>query len=425
MAGLTDFSSVAAALRQRNFGIYMAGSSVGLVGLWVQRVAIGWLTWQLTHSGTWLGIVAFADLFPTMLITPIAGALADRLDRRMMSLISQALAMVQAFALALLTFAGLIDIWSLLALTLFLGVVYAFNTAARLALVPNLLEPRYVPSAIAIDSAVFNIARFLGPAIAGAIIVAWGVGPAFLFNALTFVCFLVALFRIRVIRQETSGKQTGGLVSQTLDGVRYARGHPGIGPMLILILAMAVGVKPFLELLPGFADAVFDRGAQGLAHLTAVAGLGAFTAALWLAQRGTAVGLTVVAINGLVLGGVAILAFTATDNFAVGLVAAYFAGASVALSGTGTQTLMQNVVDGAMRGRVMSLYGMIYRGAPAFGALIMGTASEVVGLQASVAGGGLLCLLVSVWMYRHRAAMTPALERAGSGGVDPAPLGGP
>ena len=415
MAGLTNFGSVAAALRQRNFGIYMAGASVALVGLWVQRVAIGWLTWQLTHSGTWLGIVAFADLFPTVLITPIAGALADRLDRRMMSLISQALAMVQAFALALLTFTGLIEIWSLLALTLFLGIVYAFNTAARLALVPNLLEPRYVPSAIAIDSAVFNLARFLGPAIAGAIIVAWGVGPAFLFNALTFVCFLVALFRIRMIRQETSGKQTGGLVSQALEGVHYARFHPGIGPMLMLILAMAVGVKPFLELLPGFADAIFDRGAQGLAHLTAVAGLGAFTAALWLAQRGTAVGLTVVAINGLVLGGVAIFAFTATDNFTVGLVAAYFAGASVALSGTGTQTLMQNVVDGAMRGRVMSLYGMIYRGAPAFGALIMGTASEVVGLQAAVAGGGLLCLVVAVWMYRHRAAMTPALERADSG----------
>ena len=415
MAGLTDFSSVAAALRQRNFGIYMAGASVGLVGLWVQRVAIGWLTWQLTHSGTWLGIIAFADLFPTMLITPIAGALADRLDRRMMSLISQALAMVQAFALALLTFTGLIDIWSLLALTLFLGIVYAFNTAARLALVPNLLEPRYLPSAIAIDSAMFNIARFLGPAIAGAIIVAWGVAPAFLFNALSFVCFLVALFRIRVIRQETSGKPTGGLVSQALDGVRYARGHPGIGPMLILILAMAVGVKPFLELLPGFADAVFGRGAQGLAHLTAVAGLGAFTSALWLAQRGTAVGLTVAAMSGLVLGGGAILAFTATDNYVIGLVAAYFAGASVALSGTGTQTLMQNVVDGAMRGRVMSLYGMIYRGAPAFGALIMGSASEVVGLQVSVAGGGLLCLLVSVWMFRHRAAMIPVLERDGSG----------
>jgi MFS family permease len=411
MAGLTDFSSVADALRQRNFGIYMAGSSVGLLGLWVQRLAIGWLTWQLTHSGTWLGIIAFADLFPTMLITPFAGALADRLDRRLMSLVSQALAMVQAFALAILTFMGLIDIWSLLALTLFLGIVYAFNTAARLALVPNLLEPRYVPSAIAIDSAVFNLARFLGPAIAGAIIVNWGVGPAFLFNALTFVCFLAALYHIRMIRHETGGKKTGGIVSQTLEGFRYARNHPGIGPMLVVIFAMAVGVKPFLELLPGFADAVFDRGAQGLAYLTAVAGLGAFTSALWMAQRGTAVGLTKVVIYGLLLGGIAIFLFTGTDNYAIGLTGAYFAGASVALAGTGTQTLMQNVVDGAMRGRVMSLYGMIYRGAPAFGALLMGSASEFIGLQASVAFGGVLCILVSVWMFRHRATMTPALER--------------
>jgi MFS family permease len=408
---LTDFSSVTAALRQRNFGIYMAGSSVGLLGLWVQRVAIGWLTWQLTHSGIWLGIIAFADLFPTMLITPFAGALADRLDRRLMSLVSQALAMVQAFALALLTFAGLIDIWSLLALTLFLGIVYAFNTAARLSMVPNLLETRYVPSAIAIDSAVFNLARFLGPAIAGAIIVNWGVGPAFLFNALSFVCFLAALYHIRMIRHETGGKKTGGVMSQVLEGFRYARDHPGIGPMLVIIFAMAVGVKPFLELLPGFADAVFDRGAQGLAYLTAVAGLGAFTTALWMAQRGTAVGLTKVVIGALVLGGVAIFIFTATDIYAVGLIGAYFAGASVTLGGTGTQTLMQNVVDGAMRGRVMSLYGMIYRGAPAFGALIMGSASEVVGLRAAVAVGGVICIVVAVWMYRHRATMTPALER--------------
>lgn len=412
MAGPTKFGGIAAALRQRNFAYYLWGGAPALVGLWVHRIAVLWLTWEMTHSGTWLGLMSFADLAPTVIITPFAGAIADRVDRRKMSIVTQSLAMLQAIALAVLVMTGLIGIWSLWFSTLFLGCVYAFFTAARLSMVPNLLPREHVPQAIAIDSAIFNVARFLGPMLAGAIIVGWGVGPAFVFNASTFVIYLFALFRLRLLRHESGGRAHGGILHQTLEGLRYAWDHAGIRLMLVVIAAMALGVKPVLDLLPGFADVVFNRGAAGLAELTAAAGLGAFTAAIYLATRGATRGLTTVTIFALAMGAAAILVFCATDLYWLALIAMFFAGGSVTLGGTGTQTLMQAAVDGAMRGRVMSLYGVIYRGGPALGALVMGTASDVIGLPLAVSGGGVLTFGVWLWIVRRRGATARALEGA-------------
>ena len=180
--------------------------------------------------------------------------------------------------------------------------------------------------------------------------------------------------------------------------------------MLVVIAAMALGVKPVLDLLPGFADVVFHRGAAGLAELTAAAGLGAFTAAIYLATRGATLGLTTVTIFALAMGATGILVFCATDIYWLALTAMFFAGGSVTLGGTGTQTLMQAAVDGAMRGRVMSLYGVIYRGGPALGALVMGTASDVIGLPLAVSGGGVLTFGVWLWIVRRRGATARALE---------------
>jgi predicted MFS family arabinose efflux permease len=202
------------------------------------------------------------------------------------------------------------------------------------------------------------------------------------------------------------------MMQQTLDGMRYAVGHPGIRPMLVLLLAMALGVKAFLDLLPGFADAVFDRGAAGLAEMTAAAGLGAFIGAIYLALRAAQGGIVRLTITSLVIGGFGVLALCATDIYWIALVGVFFAGVAVTLGGTGTQTLMQSVVDGAMRGRVMSFYGVIYRGGPAFGALIMGSASDMIGLQPAVAGGGVAALVVFVWMMRRRRAIAATLEGA-------------
>ena len=189
----TGLGRIVRTLRNPSYGPYVAGNSLSLVGLWVQRVAIGWLTWELTGSAAWLGIVSLADLAPALLVGPFAGAYADRADRLRIVRIAQTLAMLQALALAALTAASLMRIELLVALVLANGIVVGINQPARLSLVSSLVPRADLPTAVAINSIVFNLARFIGPALAGVLIVQSGPAAAFAFNALSFVCFLVVL----------------------------------------------------------------------------------------------------------------------------------------------------------------------------------------------------------------------------------------
>lgn len=397
-------------MAERNYRLFTIGSIVSLIGQWTQRIAIGWLAWELTHSGTWLGLIAFADLFPTVAITPFAGVIADRVDRRQMMIVTQTLAMCQAVALAALTITGLIDIWSLFGLALFLGIVMSFNVAARLALMAGMSSRENLPAAIAIGGAVFNGARFIGPAFGGLIIAIWGVGGAFVFNTCSFCTLLIALFMMRDLHSEPLAKRTLGMIGQMREGFVYARRHPGIGPLLLVISTIAFGVKPYLELLPGIADQVYGGGPRALAELTAATGLGALVMSVWLAQRGSVRGLTAITLSGLAVGGAAIVLFSVTTIYWVGLVCGVVTGGAMTVAGIGTQTLMQHAVEGPMRGRVMSLYGIIFRGAPAFGALLLGMLSEWIGLQASLAIGGVFSTVVFFFLWRLRQRAGRALE---------------
>ncbi|MGD9715126.1 MAG: MFS transporter, partial [Thermomicrobiales bacterium] len=186
LKSLTD-GGIARALRHRNYRNYVGGDGISLIGNWVQRVAIGWLTWELTHSGLWLGIIAMAELFPSIFCAPLGGALADKHDRRLIAIWAEVLLLAQALALALLTWSGLIDIWSLVFLTFLRGVFNAGSHPARQALVPSLVPPSDLSSAIAFNSMVFNIARFIGPVVSGFIIAQLGNSIAFAYNAASFI----------------------------------------------------------------------------------------------------------------------------------------------------------------------------------------------------------------------------------------------
>ena len=257
-------------------------------GFWMHKVAVGWLAWQLTGSALWLGIIAFADLIPAILIGPIAGAFADRHSRLRINIVCQVLAMIQALILWFLTATDIITIHILLALTLLLAFVLAFNQPARMSLVPSLVRPSDITAAIAVNSVSFNLARFIGPAAAGIVITTMGIAPAFLINALTFVIFIIAMFQLRLPPQKFSESAAGGIFADILQGFRYAAVHPAIGPLLLIITATSILAAPVLELLPGFADAVFGRGADGLAWLTSASGIGATIGGIWLAKRGHA-----------------------------------------------------------------------------------------------------------------------------------------
>jgi predicted MFS family arabinose efflux permease len=411
MPALAGFARIARALRTPNYRIYVAGNSVSLIGTWMQRVAVGWLTWQLMESGAWLGAMAFADLFPTVVIGPFAGAAADRWDRRRALRLGQSIMLAQALVLFALTASGLITIWLLLALTLFNGVVIAFNQPTRLALIPSLVVRDDLPAAVATNSIIFNSARFLGPAAAGVVIVAGGVAAAFAANAACTAALVLALTRIRLAPEE--GRRApgrGGLLAEVAEGLGYAVRHPGIAPLLLLLLATGLCARPFVELLPGFADAIFDAGAEGLAAMTSTVGLGAIAGGLWLARRDARRGLTPVALAGPLVLALALAGFVSSGRLWLALPALAIAGFAMVAGGVGTQTLLQLAVEGRLRGRVLALYGLIFRGGPALGALAMGALSEVFGLRLPLAAGACLAALAGIAAWTRRSAIATALE---------------
>ena len=408
---------IRSALAHRDFRLFSGGNVASHVGTWVQRMSVGWLAWDLTQSGTWLGIVAFADLFPTVLLAPITGVVAERVERLRALRAVQALNLVQAVLLAGFTLSGAITIEILLILVAVGGTVLAFGQPVRLAIVPSLVARQDLSAAIGINSLIFNGARFVGPMIAGFLILRYGVGWAFAFNAATFVVFLAMLSRIRLEHREQRALARGvrNVPGEIADGYAYAARHKGIGPMLIVLTVVAICARPFMELLPGFADAVFGRGAEGLAWLTSAAGLGAMLGGLWLAQRGAVAGLTATTVSCIALLAAMLIGFSATDIFWLALPCLAVAGFAMIVVGAGEQTLLQNAVDPGLRGRVMGLYGMINRGGPAVGALVMGTLSSYVGLQWPVAGGAAICLLVWLWARSRQETMTRALEGEDAG----------
>ena len=412
LADLLNTRLIALLRRNVNFAIFSAGSAVSLVGMWMERIAVGWLAWQLTESGLWLGIVAFADFFPVVLIGPIAGAFADRVDRLRVIKVSQTLLLIQACVLTALTATGTINIGLLVALTAIHGVVVAFNQPARLAFIPSLVAPTDLAAAVAINSVFFNLARFVGPMLAGLAIVASGVAAAFLANTLSYVAHLVALSRIRVAAEIVAPTKPRGLWAEAGDGIRYAATHPGIAAVLLLGTAIGVGGRPLSELLPGFADDVFHAGAFGLSVLASAIGGGAILGGLWLSHRAHASGLTAVALASSAVGALAAVAVVATDRLWVAVPAAAVFGFCSSTSGIAIQTLVQLAADRSMRGRVMGLYGLIFRGSPAVGALAAGVASAQFGLRWPVLFGALLVIAVGFWTYLNRERIAAALEQS-------------
>lgn len=405
---------IARALRHKQYRRFAGGDFVSLVGNWVQRVAVGWLTWQLTESGTWLGIVAFAELAPSVMFSPLGGAHADRFDRQRIVVVTEVFLAVQAAALAALTLGGWIDIWSVVILTTARGALNSWSHPARQALVPSLVPRTEIATAIALNSVLFNSARFVGPAIAGVIIVEWGLGYAFVLNTAGLVLFTVVLIYLRPPYPEVAASKHQHLMAQLVEGYRYVVHHPGIGPVMLLLLIGSICARPIGDLLPGFAGAVYERGATGLAWLTSAMGAGAMIGGFIIAQRGHVAGLTTVAVRNTLLMGIALLAFAFAPTFWLALAAITIASFAIATTGISCQSLVQHGVDGNLRGRVISVYGMIFRAGPATGALLMGALSERLGWEWPVAGGAALCIVAWLWARQRSQAIAAVLERASS-----------
>lgn len=417
MSARSGLTSIVHVLRQPNYGIYTLGNGVSLVGLWMQRVAIGWLTWDLTGSGAWLGAVAFADLFPSVMIGLFGGVAADRLDRIKVIMACQSVSMVLAAVLAVLTFSGSITVELVIAIVFLNGLVIGFNQPSRLALVPRLVPTEDLTTAVAFNSILFNLARFVGPAIAGLVIVAGDVAWAFTANAVSYLGLLVALTVVRFRNPHAGRDPEGGsgarrgLFAEIGAGLGYVARHPGLGPLMLLHLTGSIAARPVIELLPGFADRVFGGGADILALLTSMVGVGAMVGGWILASRRGREGLVRVVLISAVVGYLSILVFVASDSLWLAIPAIGLFGTAMVAAGIGTQTIVQLAVDPSMRGRVLSLHGLIFRGGPALGALAMGAIGDWIGLRPPVAVGAALSVALAVMLMMRSGPMLDALER--------------
>ncbi|MHA1108528.1 MAG: MFS transporter [Alphaproteobacteria bacterium] len=412
MAGSAD--AMWRTLRIVNYRNYMQGNFWSQLGMWVQRIAVQQLTWELTHSPTWLGIIAFADFFPNIILAPLAGALADRMDRlraiRLYMFISGAI----STALAVLVVSGEITMTLLLVFVLLNGTAMAFNYPVRLSIIHALVGHEALTSAIGINALAFNIARICGPALAGLLISQWGVGPAFAFTAIADVFFIGSLYLIRLMETEKKREPRSArhIPAEIMEGFRYARNHPGIGPLLIILVLTTLFARPFNDLFAGFADVIFGQGSDGvgLAWLTGMLGAGGFVGSIYLARRENAEGLTRVLVWSVLVFVISLIGFTATDIFEFALFCTFIAGIAVVIVGVAEQTLLQTSVDGAMRGRILSMYTLIARGFPSIGALVMGYLAEFVGLRWPVFGGAVVCLFMWLWARKRQDRMAESLE---------------
>ncbi len=397
LSGLVDL------FRQRPYGIYAIANGLSLVGNWTQRVVVAWLAWDLTQSATWLGVLAFADLAPTVLIGLLAGTIIDRRGSVAVVVATEVAGLLQAMLLLVLWLVGLLGIEALVVTTLILGVVTAFNHPARLTLAPQLVSRRHLPLALVVNATLFNVARFVGPALAGAMLAAHIPASAFLFNILTYGVVLAVLTQVRT--QPRTPLAQPALLSDIAAGFSAAWQHPATRDLLLLLFLSGVAARSAVELLPAVSDQLFNANSGGLAALTSAIGLGAVLGGLILMPLGVSgthsFVILVTLSTALLAGSNAVMVLT--GSFPVALAMAGLGGACTVAGAIGTLTVLQTTAADDMRGRILSLYGILLRGSPALGALVLGVAADHHGLTPSVVVSSTLIAPVCAWLlWRHR-----------------------
>jgi MFS family permease len=399
------------ALSHRNYRLFFAGQGLSLIGTWMQRIAVSWLVYRLSGSAFLLGLVGFAGQIPTFVIASFAGVFVDRSNRYRVLMVTQVLSVVQSALLAVLTLAGHIAIWHVFLLSLFLGIVNAFDMPARQTFVVDMVEDKQdLPNAIALNSMMVNGARLAGPALAGLAVAWFGEGVCFILNTLSFVAIIVALMAMRIAYPERKPSTTHPW-HDLKEGYRYALGFVPIRHLLLLLALISVMGMPVQVLMPVFAKDILGGGPHTLGFLMGTLGIGALGAAGYLATRKSVVGLGRVTVATCLLFGLGLVAFSLSRRMEFSYVAVFFIGSGMMGTMTSCNTIIQTVVDDEKRGRVMGFYAMAIMGMSPFGSLIAGSLASHIGAPGTVILGGISCVagaLLFAWQLpAFRKAVRP------------------
>ena len=418
------------ALNHRNYRLFIAGQLVSLIGTWMQSVAQAWLVYRLTGSPVLLGAVSFAGQIPVFLLAPVGGLFADRHDRRRILLVTQAVSMMLALGLGVLTLSGRIEVWHVATIAALLGVVNGFDIPTRQAFVTELVGRQDLVNAIALNSSMFNGARIIGPAIAGIVVAAVGEGWCFLANGVSYLAVLTGLFAIRrpvPVREARDGTA----FAEVVEGFRFAAGTAPIRALLLLLGLVSLTGMPYAVLMPVMAAGVLGAGAGGLGILMGASGAGALAGALMLARRGSVRGLGRWVATAAAGFGAGLVLFALSRWFWVSALLLLPVGFSMMIQMSSSNTLIQSMVPDRLRGRVMAVYSMMFMGMAPFGALLAGVLADRLGAPATIATGGIVSIAGAA-AFRRRlprlgaearrliiaqeaAAGDPPQERSGAG----------
>lgn len=405
------------ALRHRNYRLFFFGQGVSLVGTWVTRLAMSWLVYRLTGSSLLLGVVGFAGQIPTFLLGPFAGVIVDRVDRYRLLIVTQALAMLQSSLMAFFALSGLVTVWHVLALATTQGLINAFDTPARQTLLVDMLEAREdLPNAIALNSSLVNVARLIGPSVAGVLIGLFGEGICFAIDASSYIAVLAALLAMRIVPRARPAR-SARFVSELREGLSYVSTFTPIRDLLLLLACVSVAGMPYAVLMPVFATKVLHGGPHTLGWLMTATGTGALCSALWLATRTSVLGLgRFVSGASFVFGG-ALIGFSYSRSLWLSVPLLVLVGGGMMMQMAATNTLIQTLVDERMRGRVLSFYTMAFFGMTPFGSLLAGVVSARFSAEVAVRSGGVITLVaVTLFMRRLpqlREQARPVYERLG------------
>uniref|UniRef100_UPI0010A7F95C MFS transporter n=1 Tax=Geomonas edaphica TaxID=2570226 RepID=UPI0010A7F95C len=416
--GTSRLNLLLRALRSRNYRLFVAGQSISLVGTWMQQVAMSWLVYRLTDSAFLLGVVGFTSQIPTFIFSPFAGVLADRMNRRRLLMITQALAMVQAALLAAAVMLGVVQVWHIVVLSLVLGMVNAFDIPIRQSFVVEMVTNREdLGNAIALNSSMVNAARLVGPTVAGLLVASVGEGICFLLNSASYLGVLLALFAMRIEPREGDGKPRRHVLHELKEGFLYAFGFAPIRSILLLIALMSLTGMPYTVLIPVFARDILHGGAHTFGFLMTAAGCGALAGTVYLASRDSVLGLGRVIVVSAVLFSVGVAAFALSSSIPLSFAALMVAGFGAMTLVASCNTILQTILEEDKRGRVMSFFTVAFMGMTPFGSLGAGTMSRMVGPRVTLVVGAVCCLLGALVFARNlpriRALVRPIYARMG------------
>lgn len=361
---------------------------------------MNWLVYRLTDSALLLGIVGFTSRIPTFVIAPFGGVFADRWNRHRMLVATQTLSMIQALIFAVLVLTNLIQVWHVVLLSLFLGLINALDIPIRQSFVVDMIERREdLGNAIALNSSMVNGARLLGPSIAGILIATLGEGLCFLLNGLSFIAVIWALLAMQITQQKEV-RQRSQLIHGLKEGFSYAFGFVPIRSLLLLLALVSLMGVPYTVLMPIFAEKILHGGPQALGFLLGAAGVGALAGSLYLASRKTVLGLGRVVVVATLIFGLGLIAFSFSRVFWLSLISMVFTGSGMMVQMASTNTILQTLVEEDKRGRVMSLYTMAFMGMVPFGSLLAGTLADRIGAPGTIMIGGIACILGSFLFAR-------------------------